>query len=77
MIARRRITPDIAGISLRHDLPLVNWTVVVRFRDRPDERFPVQARDPFSAVRLVSYTSERTWPAAKCLAVDSIHPERG
>lgn len=68
---------DVSKISLRHDLPLVNWTVVVKFRDRPDERLPVQARDPLSAARLVSYTSERHWPADKLLAIESIHPVQG
>lgn len=74
---RERPEIDIAKISLRHDLPLINWTVIIRFRDRPDERLPVQARDPLSAVRIVNYTSEREWSAEKLLAVESIHPVQG
>ena len=80
MITRRsrpsRTDIDVSKISLRHDLPLVNWTVVIKFREGPDERFPVQARDPLSASRLVSYRSEREWSAEKCLAIESIHPVR-
>lgn len=62
----------VEAVSLRHDMPLKFFDVVVTFEDGSQEILPVQARDPLSAIRLSSYTPERTWPAEKLGSIASI-----
>lgn len=77
------VRPDKPGLSSgaapvqRHDLPLANWDVRVIFEDGTDEVLLVHARDPISAVRTASYTTEREWSAERLLSVRRISVKRG
>lgn len=73
----------IQGVSLRHELKFGDWNVTVTFDDAyfaetgvRSEILKVSARDPMSAMRVASYTPERTWSPDKLLAVAAIHPVR-
>ncbi len=65
-----------AGASMRHDLPLANYDIIVTFKDQTQEVLKVQARDPLSAIRLASTSPCREWEASRLLAINSIHWRR-